>query len=403
MFPHLPLSVIHRYIRFDHSKNLYLLYILRVINDLVAKLALFFVPIFLFTQVQEVVWLNQFGLSYLQKGILALALYYGIERLMVLVLAIPAYKIMQRVGFRASLAFGQVGYVLLLFFLQLSTQHFWLAFVAAAISGLGINFFWNSYNILMCRNMRKSHTGSDLSMLSVLLQLVAVVVPAVGGVIGLLFGFSRLFSVSFIFSLAAFLVIAALEVQPVWGSDNLAKIKTSWRQISRIALGLSGKMITDLSLLIWPVYIWISIGDIRKVGYIQSMGLLVALVIAIATGMYIDRHKRPITFIFSGLGIATVWIGRMFVFGFWSIAFVDTIDKLLGNAHWLQFDARMFSYSKGNDAPAYFVLRELIISAVSLLFWISLVVLALLGFNWHYLFLGASIAVLFTILLPFNH
>ena len=82
----------------------------------------------------------------------------------------------------------------------------------------------------------------------------------------------------------------------------------------------------------------------------------------------------------------------------WSIAVVDTLDKLTANFHWLFFETLVLRRSQGSQIFSYFVYREVIISAAAVIFWLIVLLLVLAASGWQGLFIIAALGVLFSLL-----
>jgi MFS family permease len=391
---------------FDHNREIKLLFAVRIIRDLVAKVALFFLPVFLFqlgsdqiaTQLSSTGWLGWMSDS--QWGLVTVAMYFLALRCTVLGLSIPLSKVIEKMGLGKMLAVGHILYVLVFALLMLATQNPWLVIPAAIIDGIQVAFFWTPYHVLLAKNATRSHLGQDLGVLQFSFQLIAVLAPAIAGAGIVTLGYS------FIFFLAAggslLSMIFALQL-----TNEYYKVTTSWqemrvwlqdRQFKKLAISYAGRYINDATLAIWPLYIFILLGSVDKVGYLYTTSLFLAMLGSLFVGTYIDHHKHSKWFFASGGVLSALWIIRGFVSTIWTIAIVDTLDKLTANFYALFFDAQFLKGGKGKKDIAYFTYRETLLSAGAIVFWLLFLLIFLIIQSWKVLFVIAAVGVLFSLL-----
>jgi hypothetical protein len=176
-----------------------------------------------------------------------------------------------------------------------------------------------------------------------------------------------------------------------------------WR-FWKLGISIFGKTIYDLSIYIWPLYVFLILGNTEKVGIVYSLSFLVSMVLSIFIGIKLDTEIKKKPFLVSGGVLSLLWYVRSQILGFWSIAFTDAIDKITGNFHWLFFDRVLMNRGKGREAFSYFTYREIIISFSSIVFWLIFVLLFLLsGMEWNGLFLVGAIGTLLSLLISNKH
>jgi hypothetical protein len=378
-----------------------LLFAVRVIRDLVAKISLFFLPIFLFNlgyhQLSEA---TGFFFTPFQLGIITLAGYYFIARVVVLLLSMPLAKVMQKMGIAHTFAFGHLFTILAFALLMFTTQYPWLIWLAALAEGFQIVLFWTPYHVLLARNTSKSHVGQDLGLQQFLLQLVSVLAPAFAGAGIFYLGYSFIFLVATAGVLLS--MIFALQI-----SNQYFEVGASWtemklwlqeRSFRKLALSYAGRYINDATLAVWPLYVFLALGAVEKVGYLYTVSLFIAMVFSLFIGSYIDHHRQKRWFFASGGVLSLLWLVRSVVTTLWTIAVVDVIDKLTTNFYALFFDAQFLKRGKGKRDISYFTYREVILSLGAVIFWLLFIGIFMVTQSWLLLFILAATGVLMSLL-----
>lgn len=387
---------------FDNGREMKLLFAVRVIRDLIVKVSMFFLPVFLFqlgfSQLGELStpW---FYLGSFQLGMLMVGAYFLILRTTVLVLSLPVAKLMQKIGTGRMLALSHIWYVLVFALLMLGTNYWWLVLVAAFIDGVQIMFFWTPYHVMLADNAHSQYMGRDLGLLQFLLQLTAVLAPAVAGASILLFGYSFVF----LFAVGASLLCMIFAFQL---KNNLYQSKVSFSELGkwlriknfrRLALSYTGRYVNDAVIAVWPLYVFLVLGAVDKVGYLYTVSLFLAMMFSLFIGAYIDKNRGKGWFFASGGFLSLLWVARSFVTSLWTIAVVDMAERLSSNFHWLFFDSQFLKGGKGKKIIPYFVYRELILSAGGVVFWLAFSIIFAFAQSWTVLFILAAVGVMMSL------
>jgi MFS family permease len=384
------------------GKNVKLLYFVRMIRDILNKVTLFFLPIFLFTTATHVPWLDTLGLTDLQSGMVLIALFFSINRIVIFLTAIPLGKIMVRIQFETSLLISYLLRIIVFASLYFSLQYPALLLVAAIFEGLQSNFFWNSFFTLLTQSISEKSVGKELGMMQFLFQLITVLSPAVSGYLAYHFGLEVLFLVGIVLSLVSTLVISGMNIR-------LPQDAVSWKEFNqwmkkpaflKATGSFAGRYINDTVLFLWPLYIFLVLGTVERVGFLYTFSLFIALVITYFMGGFIDKissNQRP--FLLSGGALSLVWLARTQALSVWGMALADTFERLFSNFHWLFYDVLFIRRGKGTQAFSYFVYREMFISIVAILFWTVFSIFFMFNDSWTAVFIFGGFGVLLSLLI----
>lgn len=386
------------FLRVDHNKQLRSLYLMRVLRDSVNQSTFFFLPIFLYKS--GVVLLAQFHLADFQAGLLFIAGYFLVVRAVMLLTGIGFGSYTSKVGIQRAFIFSYLLRALMFACLYFASQSIMLLLIAAMLDGLNASLFWSNYYTILSQYASKHNIGKDLGFLQTVLQAVSAIAPALGGALAGFFGFDTLFLFALAATVLSMFNIFQLHIASLHDKVSLAEFR-NWlkqRRFDRLALSYVGRYFNDATLFLWPLYVYFILGSVEKVGYLYTASLLLALMFSFLIGVYIDTHKSKKPFFTTGGILSILWLLRSQVVAVWSIALVDTLEKLTANFHWLFFETLMIRRSQGSQVFSYFVYREVIQSLAAVAFWSIVFILILLASGWRALFVVAAMGVLFSLL-----
>lgn len=383
--------------KFDNSHNLRMLYGIRVLRELTNNLVFFFLPLFLFQTGPKLAFFSQFDLTDFQKGMIFLGLYYALYRLSFALFVLPIGKFIVRViGFKNAFITSRFIAVIVFLLFRESTVIYPLVFLAAAIDGIEGSFFWPNFYSIFGNNAKKKRIGEDLGLLQFMLQFVAMAAPAVGGLIAVFLGFEMLFLMGVVLSMVSVIFAVSMHSEKMTVEPKYKEF-FSWLKESRfrrLSLSYIGAYAHQAVLALWPLYVFLIVQGIDKVGYLYSFSLFISMIMSFFIGFYIDHNKSKKPFIVSGGLLSILWFVRMQVIDIWGIAFVDITNRLIGSFHWLFYDSILIKRGSGKSVFPFFVYREVMISAGGVLTWLSFTVIFVISGDWKILFLIAAVGAM---------
>lgn len=377
------------------------LYYMRVARDFVNQTTFFFMPIFLYMTGQQLLEGVSFVSTPLEAGFLVIAGYYLIVRLVMMLTGVPLGTWSRQVGLQRAFIFSDLLRSLMFALFFFVSFQPWILLAAAVVDGLQANLFWNNYSTVLSIHAHKHNIGKDLGLLQTILQIVAALSPAFGGLLAAFFGFNTLFLFGMCASVFGIIIVFKLQVKAVHDAVSYKEMFKWLKEptFDRLALSFAGQYVNDSTLFLWPLYVFLVLGAVDKVGYLYTASLLAALVFSFLIGVYVDKNKSKKPFVASGSMLSMLWILRTQVGTIWGIAAVDMVEKLTSSFHWLFFESTVLRRSKGSQVFSYFVYREVIRSVTAVAFWLVVFALFLFTSSWTALFILAAMAVLFSLLI----
>lgn len=388
---------------FDNNHNMRWLYVTRISRDITNRATIFFFPIFLFVLGQSLSW--PVDLPGWSKGILFVAIYHLIFRILTVIILLPLYKLTEHLSHTNAMVIGNgfraIFYALLTLTVENPTWLLLVVIVEVVESGL----FWPHFHTLLTKTAQKNHLGSDVGVLQFTIQVLAVLAPIVAIMFNNLTGYSAVFMIGIIGSLVG--LITSLQLK-----SNIDRDKVFWIEFKewireprykRYLGAVGGRMLNDLVMYLWPLYLFILLGSIDRVGYLAAISFFIALFVTVIASFKLDKIRSAKIFHLTGGVLSLMWLARTTAISPWTIAIIDSIDKIVGNAHWLFFDMLWFKRAKGDQAFSFFVYHELISSAWLAVFWLIIAAILLLTQNWIAIFVLGAVGMLMTLLLQGKH
>src|SRR3990172_5679783 len=345
----------------DNSRNMKVLFSIRVLRELANKLALFFLPVFLFQLGISTRFLAAWGLTSFQSGVVLLALYFAVAKLMVVLLAIPAGDFIRRYVFAASLMLSHLLYAVTLIGFRLALENLNWLWLAIATDGVNSTLMWGSFNTLFSKDARKARMGRELGLIQALLNVIWMIAPAVSGIVIFMFGYESLFSAGLV--IVGINILLAAFVTTARERDDVSLKEFSWwireRRFLKLISFIGGKTIHDLAIFVWPLYVFLLLGNTERVGILYGLSFLLSVIIELFLSERIDHHHRRRPFYISGGMLSVLW---------------------------------------------YFIYREFIVGVSAMGFWLLFALIFLIWpLEWRGLFALAAVGVLLTLLVNKKH
>ncbi len=368
-------------------------------------LSVFYLPLFLYEVAQEID-IAHASFTPVQKGMVVISIFYLCERLTSAIVGMIQAHFTLKLGHQMMMVVSSFVYSLFLLSLSYVEQYPLLFLCSAILSGLELALFWQSYNTLFGRWSVKAHMGRSLSLIRFAKNFSAMVTPAIGGIIISFLGYNYLFYAGIGLMLLSLAAVFNLEVAQEKDKVNLEEY-WSWmkeKTFNRLLIAQVGRYFNDISLTLWPLYVFLLIGSIEKVGYIYSLSMFLVLLTTLFAGKFLDnKNKSKTPFFISGSFLSSLWLIKLTVVNAWGVVIVDAIDRLVGNFHWLFHERTIFNRGKGSQDFSYFVYRSVNRSIAAVIFWTLLLAFFLLiPVGWTGLFVLAAVGVLLSLLVEEN-
>lgn len=339
-------------------------YVNGLLRSLFMSMTTIFIPLFIYTQ-----GMSKWG-SF-NKALLLVALYFIVERALIIFIVFPLSKLIERIGFRRSISLSVVflmGYTIAL--LLTSRNLNWLL-LAVLFGSLQIPMYWISRDSALSQDIPDKEMGRKIGYIAVLENISGLLGPFSGGAIVAFFGYQMLFIVAF-----AILLLSAIPLwwMPHHTHKNGVSISGFWYFLTNgrylhQAVANFGIAINDYgSAVIWPLILFLQGIQDKSLGAIYSIVAIVTIAVQYATGKWFDKLRSKKDYSDEGVygiasfGVSVSWIARLFAHGITQVLPVDIVRQLFGGLYSNFYSDYIHLGGKRMGSIAYWVYLEVIYS-----------------------------------------
>jgi MFS family permease len=320
-----------------------------VLRDIGRSLVFIFIPLYVYTLTNSLFWPFAF---------------FAIYHLSVAIFAYPAGWIIHKIGLDKSIVIGTACRIISLFLLIAGVHNQWWLAASFLFWGVCVDFSWipYHYNILLA-HQKKHQFGQASSRIIFTQKLSVAVAPLVGSLVLYWLNFDSLYYVAIGLSFLSVLPLFfdRLEKQEMRLSLNqLWKDTISSRnQLKNAGFAGEGMELAVLNVL-WPLFMFFYIGQVQKVGLINSASLTISLIVLLIVGKHLDRKNQSwlnsIFWCLSGL-----WIVRFFIRSFTGFILIDSFYYFLSTLAFLAFTASWYEWASQARRLEFLVRREIVV------------------------------------------
>lgn len=289
-------------------------------------------------------------------------------------------------------------YYVLLFYLPQVPWFFW---ASSAILGLMKAIYWVAYHAEFASIGNKKEIGEEIGFLRVLVTLIGIVAPALGGYIISQWGFEYVFIVGGILIVTS--IIPLLSTKQKWDPINISyKQCAKLLQSKKLKSDLLGHMATGETLVaqaIWPIWLFMIIPSYTDVGILTTVTIFLSFIIMLWIGK-LSNHKNKSSLIKkAGGAVSFSWLIRAFAYNPITIFFSDTMYKISAKSlhipyvalsytrtskkHIIQYTAFwMMAIAIGKTIAAIAILITLAFTQNLIFTFFTASILSLLYFTW---------------------
>lgn len=368
------------------------------IRQFVAATVGFFVPVYVYK-----LGFSAYGDSTV-AGLRTLITFLLLARLAIIGLSLFVEHIIDSIGFRWTLLISSVFLFLKFVLLTFAEAELSFLWIAAIVSGIVTTTYWISRHALFGEDQDVARVGTALGFMVVLAQLTSVIGPVVGGLIASFFGFARLFQLGLVLAVLSGIPYFFMHHHRRHHPDGLAGFLDKLRDPLNFPLiiGWFGRSWdSDLQLNFWPLYVFLVVGGVEKLGALISAVAVVSMASSYVAGRIFDRAPNKKRMFLAGSGVtALLWPIKALAGSFWSVFFIDSLDKAVNSFYWLPFLSQIYRFSFRRDTVAFFAFREVIWS-VGIIVFLLLAFLISFSWSWGLIFLLGGLGVAFSMNLVF--
>lgn len=271
---------------------------------------------------------------------------------------------------------------LILYFIGLSMMHTsaFIFYLIPIASSLHAFFFTIGYNINFSSVAEREDIGKAVGVRYVFISIMQLAAPLFGGLLIRFSGFQNTFLIgSVVLLISVFplfffpnrnksLRLTARSLVPFFKDPELQPFNIS-------GIGYATEVI--ISKTIWPLFIFIAIGNIGEFGGIISLGLIVTAMITYLVGFLSDYGKRRDVITVATTGNALLWLIRPFITQTPLLVGIHVGGNAVYSGLSVAWNSQFYKITKTvSDATAFIISREVLYNIARVVFIPILMVLA---------------------------
>lgn len=267
-------------------------------------------------------------------------------------------KVAASKGYEHAIFYSTFFQILYWAFLFGSSQERFLLYLAPVMYAWQKSLFWPAFHSDMARFSSKDQRGRENSGLYALISLVYIVGPFVGGWVLQNLGFKTLFGVVSVLTIGSviplFTSIEHFIPKPYLYADSLKLFKKFPQQ----AWGYFGYAEELVQLVIWPIFIYLTVPDYFKFGTIISVSTLVATMVMLYVGVLTDLSGRRMLIKYFSLLNGLFWAIRPFFPTLTGVMASNTLGTIAKNSLTIPIASVTYDNANGTHILPYSVFYE---------------------------------------------
>jgi MFS family permease len=304
--------------------------------------------------------------------------FYVVYAFLKLLCNYPVVRLIQRYGAHAGLGAGFVCSALQMLSIlgYASTGSPMMLVAAAAMLSLANSFLWNSQHIYLSRLLEKATRSSSMATMVIITQILGIIAPLTGGLIGVWLGPGWLLGVALLLILAALIPLRHMGTLASEGAQTKVYYNLSGAPRRDIIANFCFNIETAIGTMLWPVYLAVSVTSFRNIGLISMAAALVTAVVVWYAGHRGDKgHDRSV--LSQGAAISSLaHIARLFATATPLITLVSCIYQAslayMGNA----WTSTYYEHAKKGGIN-YIMNMEIACDVANVVLWSTLLVVIL--------------------------
>ncbi|HUV72325.1 MAG TPA: MFS transporter [Clostridia bacterium] len=327
-----------------------------------------------------------------KQAFLAVFLFYLVLFIFKFIGVSLAEELALKFGLKRQVFIGQFLNALAILAFVASQSQFLFLWLASALWGAAIGFFWFGWHGLFIKDGYAREYGKALGLGSLLETSFLLLTPFLGGVLIGVFGYQALFWTSFFFIFLGVLAILTTFDQKTHHDTSPQEVLGLFWTHKRMTLSyLSSGILGVLYSPVFILYVFFFLKKELALGGFFSLSMIVTAIANYSIGKRVDQKGKRDLIAYGSYFSFLAWLGR-FLVSAPSILFIfDVIYRLAGGM--LGIPLGVLTYQKARDGHSTgraLLFRELAITLGSVLACLLLIVFVLMQLELRYVFLGGA-------------
>lgn len=313
-------------------KELKKFYLAMTILNFALASGILFEPIYLYSSGYSIWWMALF--------------YLGVYGVYFFLMPLGG-KVVMRKGFEHGIMYGSAFLILYLIFLLNLSLHPVFIVLAIFASALQKTMFWPGYHADFAYFSRADERAREIGIIAILDSVAFILGPLVGGFIVESFGFPALFGIMCVVILLSNIPLLIARERFVPASFPYVQPYRDLidKKNRREVIGYFGFGEELIVLLIWPVFIYVTLQDYRDTGLAVALSTFITSLVILYVGRITDGGKQPAVYHVGVVFVVLAWMFRLLVRGAPSVVLVDLFSRTSKYVFSLPFFSRLYEHA----------------------------------------------------------
>ncbi len=323
--------------------------------------------------------------------------FYFLVSLYFVIFSYSGAKITAKIGEKHSILLSTPFLILYYIGLIFIDSNNFLLFVLPSLLASRMILFNYGYHLNFIKHSEKSKRGQELALFGIATLLATIFTPYIGSIFATI-NFEILFIIS-----STLIIFGTVPL--FFSKDKYEKIDFSLSSLFEGIrskdnkgnfISFSGYAIESIiGRTIWPIFLIIIIGTIKKTGLMISISMLVSLIAFHFVGKLTDRFDKIKLLKIGTILYFFAWIGRIFANTTYKVLFIDSYKNLSEKIIHLPWSAQSYDLAKRKKYFEFIVSREIIFNLIRIIVFPILIVI--FWFDFYPFIISFIIASIFSI------
>lgn len=339
------------------------------------------------------------NLADFQVGMLAVTSFFIIQRLVVFLTTIGLAQVLKEWHSDSIWIVASLTRLVVFCSLYVVNYHWGFLVLAAVAEGVHAVLFWTQFVPTVKQKKLELQPekvfAKENSTIQFLAELLIVLAPSLVGFFAFNYGLQMILLIGVILTLFSSFALLDFSVQikrePIswlgWKKNLVSQL--SWKK----TLGEFGEYLNHSLFLLWPLYVYLLLKSVDRVGFLYTISLFIAILASFFIGTYLMKMQKKRHYYLSASLMSLLWLARASTLGISGIMFVDAAERLLSRLHWQLHHALKLRVERKHHY-ALEMYNQVSLSLAAVVFWLLVAAIALFTSFWPVVFIFAAVGVM---------
>lgn len=277
-----------------------------------------------------------------------------------------------KVGSKKILATSFPLMALSLFFLLTLNVYRWPLWFLAVTASIPLPLFWVPYHNNFSKATDKKKAGRQIGKIGILVASLGALGPLLGGVVAEVFGMQFTITISILTLIVA--IPFVFRGQEILEKRPMKMSNFSFKKNLRDMGAYAGYGVEAASTsVIWPLFVFLVVGNYKEVGFISTAALLLAIATMIFVGKITDKYERGKVLKFGSYFNFIADAGRVIATTVGGAYLTTTMSTISGVFMQIPFISKYYVRADEEPRMEYIVGMEIFVDAMTSFLFVVLI------------------------------